>query len=189
MPDILDTFKQKAADLTSTINRAGGVRAMIDGLRRQMADADRRRMMNQVKTELKRLNSQVTEMITAIGVQAVGLHEAGKLGVPELQPLCQHVVELKQAVAQQEAELAKMEAEAAATAATTKTAAASAGVATVERVCPTCGRAVPAEGSFCPYCGATLPQLKQFCANCGSELRPNSRFCSKCGQPVNPPIG
>jgi len=189
MPDILETFKQKAADLTSTIDRAGGIRAMIEGLRRQMADADRRRMMNQVRTELKRLNGQITEMITAIGVQAVGLHEAGRMATPELRPLCQHVVELKQAVAQQEAELAQMEAEAAAAAAKTAAATAPSGVAAVERVCPTCGRAVPAEGSFCPYCGATLPQLKQFCAYCGSELRPAARFCAKCGQAVNPPIG
>ncbi len=187
MPDILETFKQKAADLTSAIDRAGGIRATIEGLRRQMADADRRRAMNQVKSELKRLNAQITEMITAIGIQAVGLQEAGKLGTPELQPLCQHVVELKQAVAQQEAELAKMEAAAAAAAAKTATAPASA--AAGERMCPSCGRVAPAAGSFCPYCGATLPEQKQFCAYCGSELRPGARFCAKCGQPVNPPIG
>ena len=155
-----------------------------------MADADRRRMMGQVKAELRRLEGQITEMTTAIGLQAVGLHEAGKLTTPELQPLCQHVVELKQAVAQQEAELAKMEAEAATAAAKAASALpAAATAAGVERVCPTCGRGVPAESSFCPYCGATLPQLKQFCSHCGSELRPNARFCAKCGQPVNPPIG
>jgi DNA repair exonuclease SbcCD ATPase subunit len=187
MPDILETFKQKAADLTSAIDRAGGIRATIEGLRRQMAEADRRRAMNLVKSELKRLNAQITEMITAIGIQAVGLEEAGKLGAPELQALCRHVIELKQAVAQQEAELAKMEAEAAAAASKAGTAPASA--AAGERMCPSCGRVAPAAGSFCPYCGATLPEIKQFCSDCGSELRPGAKFCAKCGQPVNPPIG
>jgi len=187
MPDILETFKQKAADLTTAIDRAGGIRATINGLRRQMAEADRRRAMNQVRTELKRLNAQITEMITAIGVQAVGLHEAGSLASPQLRPLCEHVVELKKAVAQQEVELANMEAEAAAEAA--KRGAVAASGVTEERACPSCGKIAPAAGSFCPYCGAGLPQQKQFCAYCGAELRPQARFCAKCGQAVNPPIG
>jgi hypothetical protein len=187
MPDILETFKQKAADLTAAIDRAGGIRATIDGLRRQMAEADRRRAMNQVKTDLKRLNTQIAEMITAIGVQAVGLHEVGKMPAIELQPLCEHVLELKKAVAQQEAELAKMEATAAAEAA--KKGIAVGGAAAEERACPSCGKVAPAAGSFCPYCGASLPPQKQFCVCCGAELRPQAKFCAKCGQSVNPPIG
>ncbi|MHB1294451.1 MAG: zinc ribbon domain-containing protein [Anaerolineae bacterium] len=177
MSDLLDIFKTRAEDLLVIINRKGGVRATLEGLRRQMAEADRRRAMNKVRDDLKRLNAQITEMVTAVGIQAVGLHQDGRLNSPELQPLCQHIVELKAAVAQQEAELAKMEAEAAAEA--SAGAAASAG----ERKCPSCGKVVGEDSTFCPYCGTALPKReeKQFCEQCGAGLRTGAQFCSRCG--------
>ncbi|OGO04957.1 MAG: hypothetical protein A2Y73_08200 [Chloroflexi bacterium RBG_13_56_8] len=172
MPDLLQLFREKAEELVGAINRKGGVRSMIEGLRRQMAVADRRRTMSKVKSELRRLDRQITEMITAVGVQAVGLHEANKLSSPELQPLCQHILELRAALAQQEAELAMLE-------------------ATVteipeKRLCPTCKRPLPSEGTFCPYCGARVLAREEspFCIYCGARLRPDSRFCPKCGQAV-----
>ncbi|MHB0858171.1 MAG: zinc ribbon domain-containing protein [Anaerolineae bacterium] len=172
MNDLLDVFKTRAEDLLVTINRKGGVRATLEGLRRQMAEADRRRAMGKVRSDLKRLNAQITELITAVGIQAVGLHEDGRLISPELQPLCQHIVDLKAAVALQEAELAKLEAVAAAEAATDR-----------DRQCPSCGKAVGEDSTFCPYCGTALPtqQEKQFCEQCGAGLRPNAQFCSRCG--------
>jgi hypothetical protein len=204
MPDILQTMRDKAEDLVTAVNRQGGVRATIDGLRKQMAEGDRRRAIKQARSEIKRLEDQITEMITAVGIQAVGLQQAGRLNAPELQPLCQHIVDLKAAVGQQQAELAKLEeAEAASQAA-------------ANIICPACGKPWAPGGTFCPYCGATLAvpgaaaaqsatpgvaspataplavaqpvtvqpaPAKRLCVNCGAELRPQSKFCGKCGQP------
>ena len=134
--------------------------------------------MNKVKAELKRLDRQINEMIMAVGVQAIGLHEAGKLASPELQPLCQHILELKATLAQQETELANLQA-----------------VDPQEKAasgdhCPTCNKLLPGECTFCPYCGAAAataePAPKErFCTACGASLRPKALFCAKCGQTVN----
>ena len=212
MPDFLEAFRKKAEDALGSINRSGGLRATIDGLRRQMAEADRKRATSKARTEVKRLNVQVAEMITAIGLQVVGLHETGKLLSPELQPLCQHIVELKAAVTQQENELARLEAEAEAEAAAqarTKaeaeaTAQARAKAETAAKaqitstpvadiLCAKCGKPLPTGVTFCAYCGTaiTVPapamEGKHFCASCGHVLRSGARFCSKCGQVVQPP--
>lgn len=176
MADLLETFKRRAEDLITLINQKGGIKATIEGLRRQMAEADRRRAIAKVKEELKRLDRQINEMITAVGIQAVGLHQAGRLSSPELQPLCQHIVELRAALAQQEAELAQLEAQ---TPQTTTVGA---------KFCPSCGKTLPDGATFCPYCGAAVPQLAaNLCAYCGAELRPQAKFCAKCGQAVETP--
>ena len=173
MPDLLQTFRDKADDLLASINRKGGVRSTIESLRRQMEVADRRRAMAKVKGELKSLEKQITEMTTAVGIQAVGLHEAGKLESLELRPLCQHIVDLRIALAQQQAELASLEAQEA----QEKPASGA--------VCPACGKAQPGDGTFCPYCGAAIPATEErFCSACGAKLRPNARYCAKCGQGV-----
>ena len=212
MPDLLETFKKKAEDVLGSINRSGGLRATIDGLRKQMAEADRKRAMSRARTEVKRLNAQVAEMITAIGLQVVSLHEAGKLASPELEPLCQHIVELKAVVTQQEKELARLEAEAEAEAAaqaqakveaeTATKAKATAEAATKAQItpipvantlCVKCGKPLPAGATFCAYCGtaisapAPMEEEKHFCASCGNALRSGARFCPKCGQTVQSP--
>jgi len=173
MPDLLEVFREKADSLLSSINSQGGIRSTIDSLRRQMEAADRRRAMTKAKSELKRLNDQVTEMITAVGVQAVGLHEADKLNSPELRPLCQHIVELKREVTRLESELAKMEAIVAQETPVTT------------GKCPRCGQSVSDNSSFCPYCGQHIEKPQErFCAACGSTLRPGAKFCAKCGRPT-----
>lgn len=177
MPDVLGTFRKKAQDLIDSINSAGGLRATVEGLRRQMAEADRRRAMSQVHAQLKRLDAQINEMNLAVGVQAVGLHKAGLLQSPELTPLCQHIVELEAAVAQQREELHRLEA------------LGSQPEDTAERACEQCGRMLPDEATFCPYCGAAAPApaaeaALRFCAHCGAPLREGSRFCARCGQVI-----
>jgi hypothetical protein len=204
--DLLESFRQKAEELAGTVNRQGGLKATIDSLRRQMAEADRRRAMGRAKSELKQLNRQINEMIMAIGVQAVGLYKAGQLTSMELRPLCQHVADLQATVAQQETELARLEAETKAT------------VASSAAQCSKCGRPLPAQSAFCPFCGNPMatgapvapaasapppasvssavaaptpgaiepaaPAPKPFCARCGAVLRPGARFCARCGQTV-----
>lgn len=189
MADLLNTFRQKAEDLKTSINRAGGIRATIESLRRQMAIADRKRAMARIRSELRRLEAQITEMITAVGVQAVGLHKAGRLNAVELQPLCQHIIELETAVAEQRTELARLEALMAAEAgAGTAPAGAPPSAVALERLCAHCGKPLPPEATFCPYCGqaAAAPSKEEdrYCAYCGAPLRPKARFCARCGREI-----
>jgi len=178
MTELLGTFRRKAEELVATINQKGGISTTIDTLRRQMEASDRRRNMTKVKTELRRLDTQITEMITAVGVQAVGLHKSGHLTSPELAPLCAHIVQLEEAVARQKVELAKLEVQMRE----------SAGPA--ERACPACRHTVPDAATFCPYCGTALPApVERFCAHCGAPLRPAAQFCARCGQAVGTPQG
>jgi hypothetical protein len=172
MSDVLGSFRKRAEDLLASINSAGGLKATVDGLRRQMAEADRRRAMSQVRSQLARLDAQIKEMNLAVGVQAVGLHKAGLLHSPELTPLCQHVVELEAAVEQQREELRRLEA------------LAQQPEEPEERTCKQCGHRLPSEATFCPYCGAAAPAAEapmRYCAQCGAELREGSRFCVRCG--------
>ena len=205
MAEIAESFRQRAEELIASINRSGGVRATIEALRKQMAEADRRRAMAKVQDEIKRMHQQTNEMVQAVGLQAIGLYEKGRLESPELQPLCQHVAELKAAVTDLEKELASLEAQAAAEEAAQRAATeqavarqpvaqqASEEVGPRARpigTCPTCGRHITEEGAFCPYCGSALDDYaeKRFCIKCGSELRPGAKFCSKCGRNVKPQV-
>ena len=180
MSDLLSTFKQKAESLVSAITDVGGIQATIASLRRQMAEGDRRREITKVRAELKRLDAQIQEMITAIGVQAVGLHKSGVLDSPHLEPLCQHIIELEASVARQKVELAKLEAQAQAANAEARKA------APVGLVCPSCGQPAFEGSSFCAHCGAAIPQQPElrYCVSCGATLRESSAFCAKCGQKV-----
>lgn len=207
MSDILDLFRKKVEDALGSINRSGGLRGTIEGLRRQMAEADRKRALSRARAEVKSLNLQVDEMVNAIGLQTVGLYEAGKLLSPELEPLCQHIVRLKQAVALQEKELARLAAEVEAEEAARKTQEglhASAGQGAVitipgaqrdAAVCKACGKPLFIGAAFCAACGSPVaapivlpeaPDNRPFCASCGAVLRQGARFCAKCGTTVMP---
>jgi len=172
MADLLSTFRKRTEDLISAINDRGGIRATLDSVRRQMEQADRRRALTKVRSELRRLDGQINEMVMAVGVQAVGQFKAGQLRSPELEPLCQHIVQLEASLAQQEQELSRLEAQAA--------------VPQPEaRSCPSCGKGLPAQATFCPYCGSTVPHEQEaYCVHCGEALRPGSKFCARCGQAV-----
>jgi RNA polymerase subunit RPABC4/transcription elongation factor Spt4 len=176
MTDIFSSFRRRAEDLIDSINGAGGLRTTVEGLRRQMADSDRRRAIGRARSELRQLDAQINEMITAVGVQAVGLHRAGRLTAPELTPLCEHIVQLEAAVAQQREELVILEAKEAKV------------TRPEERTCTQCGHALPPSATFCPYCGAAAPRPEtaqpHFCANCGASLREGAKFCARCGQGV-----
>ena len=173
MADLLSTFRKRTEDLISAINDRGGVRATLDSVRRQMEQADRRRALTKVRAELRKLNGQINEMVTAVGVQAVGQFKAGQLNSPELEPLCQHIVQLEASLAQQEAELSRLEAQAS--------------VPQQEaRNCPSCGKGLPPQATFCPYCGSAVPQTEEaYCVHCGEALRQGARFCARCGQSVS----
>jgi len=182
MDELLKAVTARAEGVLKDLNRPGGLKATIQNIRRKMAEADQKRAISRARAELKRLEQQLTETITAVGVQAVALHEAGRLGSEELAPLCQHVVDIKATLAEEKEELAALEALVAARE-----------QQTVER-CTSCGRPLPEQGLYCAYCGAPIPSRvaaqppapapARHCVHCGAELRPGSKFCPVCGQPV-----
>lgn len=177
MSDLLGSFKDKADSLIGTINTEGGVRGAIDGLRRRMAEADRKRGIRKLRAELKKADSQVNEMINAIGVQAVGLYRAGNRVFGELAPLCEHIIELEELVENQREALAKLEAESVKSVQATATG----------PVCASCGASTPSDATFCPHCATPVKRADAsptFCKHCGNALRESAQFCAKCGRPT-----
>jgi len=175
MSDLFQAIKGKAEALLNEINRPGGMRSTIETIRRKMAEADQRRAIQRAHAELERLESQMNETITAVGLQTVALYEAQRLQSAELEPLCKHVVEIKAALGEQREELAALEALAAARA------------DQQAELCTTCGRPLPAQGVYCPHCGTPIQQRlsHRFCAHCGAGLRDDARFCPRCGVPAD----
>lgn len=180
MADLMGTFKDKAESLVTAINSEGGIKATIESLRRRMAEADRKRTIRRLKSELQRIERQIGEMLTAVGVQAVALKRADALSSPELAPLCERIIDLEELLQEQKKELNRIEAEALAQTAT-PVAPAAAGA-----TCPNCGKPLTTAGEFCPYCGQAraTPQSEAptFCAHCGAPLREGARFCARCGK-------
>ncbi len=174
MDDLVGPVKARAEAVLHELNRPGGLRSTIQSIRHKMAEADQRRAINRARAELQRLDSQANETVTAIGIQAVAMHAAGKLGSPELAPLCQHVLDIRAALTEQQDELARLEAVLAAR----KTDQAP--------PCPSCGKPLPAEGLYCAHCGAPVPGRTAggYCARCGGPLRVGAKFCARCGQAV-----
>ena len=174
MADLLGSFRDKAEALVSSINSEGGVRGTIESLRRKMAEADRKRTVRKLKTELQQIERQIGEMLTAVGVQAVALKRAGALSSPELAPLCERIIDLEELLQEQKRELGRIEAEAQAERA-----------AAAGTVCVKCGQPLPPTGEFCPHCGQPRPTASAppaFCAHCGATLREGARFCPRCGR-------
>ncbi len=173
MADLLSAFKDRAEALVTSINSEGGVRGTIESLRRRMAEADRKRAIRRLKEELQRIERQIGEMLTAVGVQAVALQRAGALDSAELTPLCERIIDLETLLQEQKRELQKIEAEA---------------LAQREAVagqiaCPHCGQPHGAGVSFCPHCGQALGPAAApgFCGHCGAPLREGAKFCPRCG--------
>ena len=173
MADLIDGLKDKVEQVISSVDKEGRVRSAIEGLRKQIAEADRKRQIKRVESDLARLRLQVEQATMTLGLQTLAFHEAGKLNHAELASLCQHIVEMKAETPKLEQELAQLQ---------PAPPAAEAGTP-----CPSCGKTLPPIGDFCPYCGArrqpAAPEAR-FCLHCGAALRPAAKFCPACGQSV-----
>jgi hypothetical protein len=183
MSDIIDKLVEGAGQVMSDVDKGGTIQSAISGIRQRMADADRRRRINQVKQQLQDLRAQEAQAINALSAQVLALHEAGSLSQPELVSLCKNVDEIREQIQEQEIELEQFQPQPA-PAAQPEPQAPEAGTA-----CPSCGVAVVAGAAFCQTCGARLVEEKPpapvlFCVHCGAQLREGARFCPKCGQTV-----
>jgi len=175
MNDMIDAVKARAQGLMAELSRPGGLRGTIESVRRRMAIADQRRAIRRARDEVKRLEGQLDETVTVIGLQSVALYQAGRLPATDLGPLCERVIEIRQSLAEQKDTLERLE-----------------DLAQARRqvpvdLCPSCGQPVPMAGIFCPHCGATLEarMSSRVCATCRSALRQDAKFCPKCGTPVS----
>jgi RNA polymerase subunit RPABC4/transcription elongation factor Spt4 len=190
MSDIIDKLVEGAGQVISDVDAGGTIQSAISGIRQRMADADRRRRINQVKQQILDLRAQESQAINALSAQVLALHEAGSLTQPELVSLCKNVDEIREQIEEQEVELEQLQPPAPVPAAQPAPAEQPQPQAPVaETVCPSCGVAVVAGAAFCQTCGERLVEEKPsapvlFCVHCGAQLREGARFCPKCGQTV-----
>lgn len=175
MSDLLDRLVDSAGQVISEVDKGGQIQSAISGLRQRMAEADRNRKINQIKQQLRDLQSQEAQAISALSAQVLALYEAGSLTQPELISLCKGVDGVRSQIREQEEALKKVQ------------------PAQPERTpnvrCPHCGTSVIAGAAFCQTCGGELvPETKsvpvRFCVHCGSQLRDGARFCPACGQTI-----
>jgi len=176
MSDMFDKIVEGAGQMISDVDKGGQIQSAIGGLRQRLADADRRRRLNQVKQEIRDLQSEEAQSINALSAQVWALYEAGSLTQPELVSLCNGVKEVRAKIEAKEAELAQMQP--------------AKPEESAEARCPSCGVPIVADGAFCQSCGAQLakdepPTPVLFCVHCGSQLREGARFCPKCGQTID----
>ena len=174
MSEIWGKLKEGAEQVMSEVDKGGQIQSTLSGLRQRMAEADRNRKVNQIKGQIRDLQTQEAQTINALSAQVLALHEAGTLTQPELISLCRNVDEIRAQIRGQQAELDKLQ-----PAAPEPTAVAR---------CPQCGVAVVPGAAFCQSCGSRLTQPQaapvHFCVHCGAQLRAEARFCPQCGQTV-----
>jgi hypothetical protein len=177
MSDLFDKLVESAGQVISEVDKGGQIQSAVGGLRQRMVEADRRRKLNQIKQEIRDLQSQEAQTINALSAQVLALHEAGSLTQPELISLCKGVDEIRSLIREKEADLAQLQPMQPEPAAQAR--------------CPSCGSAVVAGATFCQTCGTRLAAEQEskappvrFCVHCGAQLRENARFCPKCGQTI-----
>jgi len=182
MSDLIGKLVEGAGQVMSEVDKGGQIQSTLSGIRQRLADADRKRKINQVKQQLQALRSQEAQTINALSAQVLALHEAGSLTQPELVSLCRGVDEVRVQIKEREVELAQLQPPPLPAAADTPKPEAGAR-------CPNCGAAVVAGAAFCQACGTRLPQEEppaavMFCIHCGAQLRTGARFCPQCGQSI-----
>jgi|GEM_PF-1064355 len=159
--------------LIGEVDKGGGI---ISGLRQRLADADRKRKVNQLKQQIQDLRLQETQSINALSAQVMALHEAGTLTQPELVSLCQGVDNVRVQIKDREAELEKLRPPPP--------------IPAAEVRCPRCGSMVVAGAAFCQVCGSRqevgpaplpVPAAENRCPKCGSAVVAGAVFCQVCG--------
>ncbi|MBN1136610.1 MAG: zinc ribbon domain-containing protein [Anaerolineae bacterium] len=197
--------------LIGEVDKGGGI---ISGLRQRLADADRKRKVNQLKQQIQDLRLQETQSINALSAQVMALHEARTLSQPELVSLCQGVDNVRAQIKDLETELEKLQPPPPIPAAESRCPRCGSVLAAGAMFCQTCGSRIEAAPEpspmpvapdrckcgatvvagaiFCQACGARLvaessPALAPvlFCAHCGANLREGAIFCPACGKAVD----
>jgi hypothetical protein len=176
---------ESAGQVISEVDKGGQIQAAVGGLRQRLAEAERKRKVNQVKQQLRELKAQEVQAINALSAQVLALHEAGSLTQPELVSLCKGVDDAREQIKEMEVELESLQPPPPQSA-VDQTAPQSG----PEARCPQCGAVVVPGASFCQTCGTGLQAEAEsappilYCTHCGGQLRDTSRFCPQCGETV-----
>ena len=56
-------------------------------------------------------------------------------------------------------------------------------MATNEKLCESCGKALKEGAKFCNACGSSQQDTERRCQSCGKTLAANAKFCNACGAP------
>jgi RNA polymerase subunit RPABC4/transcription elongation factor Spt4 len=199
--DIIDSIKDGANQLLSSVDQQGHIKSAIDGLRTQWSEVERRRRVNQLTAQIKGLQDEMKRLTEALGLQVLSLYDAGKITHVELARLCERIDELRDETEAHKQELAQLKAQTSPT--PTRCPQCQAAISPDAEFCPRCGARVgsavrqpaaqaPASQRTvvrlrCPKCKAIVPEGSGFCPNCGVKLKmPQStaaaaRFCGACG--------
>jgi hypothetical protein len=194
MSDLIDKLVEGAGQVISDVDKGGRIQTAISGLRHQMAEADRKRRINNVKKELGDLQAREAQTINALSAQVLALYEAGSLTQPELLSLCKGVDEVRVQIKVKEAELEQLLPPPPPAPAEPAPPQQPSTESAPDTLCPSCGVAVVEGAAFCQTCGTKIvqagpPPPVHFCPHCGAQLRQGARFCPKCGQTVPGPQG
>jgi predicted nucleic acid-binding Zn ribbon protein len=145
--------------------------------------------------EITKLNSKISAEKTAIaecmqqiGEYYYGKHQAGEPDDPGAAELYAAIDGHNKAIADTQAEIERIQAENAAQGGNSGSESVSGdSQSTAGIVCPSCGKANPAETKFCQECGAKLefpasaaPESRD-CPGCGAAVPIASKFCGECG--------
>jgi RNA polymerase subunit RPABC4/transcription elongation factor Spt4 len=201
MSDLIDSIKQGAEQVLSSIDQEGHIKSAIQGLRSQWTEVERRRRITQLNGQVKTLQTEMKQLTEALGLQTISLFDAGKIKNPELARLCERIDELRGEIQERRSELTELKA--LTSTPTNQCPQCQAEVAADAEFCPKCGTRVrmvqtepapaasPAQQKTvrlrCPKCKTVLPADAGFCPTCGVKLKmPQSatapkRFCASCG--------
>jgi RNA polymerase subunit RPABC4/transcription elongation factor Spt4 len=199
--DIIESIKQSADQVLSSIDQEGRIKSTLQGLRSQWHEVEKRRQISQLKGEIKTLQTETKQLTEALGLQTLSLHEAGRIDHPELARLCERITQLQTEIGEKRAVLADLKEQMAS--APVKCPQCQASVAAEAEFCPKCGAQIKSEQSKaapttqgvtqaavrlrCPKCKTVLPQNAGFCPTCGVKLKmppslaTTKRFCASCG--------
>lgn len=205
MSDIIDSIKQGADQVLSSLDQEGHIKSAIEGLRSQWSEVDRRRRISQLGNQIKTLQSEMKQLTEALGLQTLSLYDAGKIAHPELARLCERIEDVRSDISEKRAELTDIKAQTVST--PIKCPQCRATVSPAAEFCQKCGASVNAQqqGSTstpapttqkvvrlrCPKCKTTVSQGTGFCPTCGIKLKmpqatsPSKQFCASCGAEMN----
>ena len=187
MSDIIDSIKQGAEQVLSSIDQEGHIKSAIHGLKSQWSEVERRRRINQLNGQVKTLQTEMKQLTEALGLQTLSLYDSGKINNPELARLCERIGELRTEIKERRSELNDLKAQTVSTSAQ----------------CPQCQAEVAADAEFCPKCGtrvrmattepapavssAAQTTVRLRCPKCKTILPPEAGFCPTCGVKLKMP--
>ena len=205
MSDIIDSIKQGADQVLSSLDQEGHIKSAIEGLRSQWSEVDRRRRVSQLGNQIKTLQSEMKQLTEALGLQTLSLYDAGKIAHPELARLCERIEDVRSDISEKRAELTDIKAQTIST--PIKCSQCQATIPPDAEFCQKCGASVNAQQQGlastaapttqkvvrlrCPKCKTTVPQGAGFCPTCGIKLKmpqaisPSQQFCASCGAEMN----